>query len=119
VQTAARRTGFTVSPDFMPEERLFVRSDQYAFIRRGVPSLMLGTGQKAMDPATDLAAQWQGFLKERYHKRTDDLAQPIDWDSGGAYAGFVAELLREIANDPRRPAWLPGDFFGAQFGRKD
>jgi hypothetical protein len=118
VKAAARRTGFSVSPDFMPAERIFVRSDQYAFIRKGVPSLMLGTGQKAVDPATNLAADWQAFLKDRYHKRTDDLAQPIDWNSGGAYAGFVAELVRRIAKDPRSPAWVPGDFFGELFGPK-
>lgn len=115
IQAAAGRTGFTVSPDFMPEENLFVRSDQYAFIRQGVPALMLGTGRHGLEPGVDLAPAWQEFLRTRYHRPNDDLAQPIDWPSAGAYAAFATELVREIARMPEAPTWHPGNFFGEKF----
>jgi len=114
-QAAADRSGFTLSPDFMPEETLFVRSDQYAFIRRGVPALMLGTGRHGLSAGVDLAPAWQEFLRTRYHRPSDDLGQPIDWASAGAYAGFATELVREIARMPEAPAWHPGNFFGETF----
>ena len=50
LQTVARRHGVSVSPDPMPEETIFVRSDQYAFVRQGVPAIYLETGQLAVDP---------------------------------------------------------------------
>lgn len=116
LQRAAAKTGFTVTPDWMPEQRVFVRSDQYAFIREGVPSLMLGTGRKGRD-GTDLEELRQDFLQNRYHRRNDDLAQAIPWETAGAYAAFAAEMVRDAANDPVAPSWLPGNYFGERFGR--
>ena len=46
VARAAAKTGLTLSPDFMPEENVFVRSDHYSFVKQGVPSVMLATGVK-------------------------------------------------------------------------
>ncbi len=116
VHAAAAGTGFTVSPDFMPQETIFVRSDQYAFVRTGVPAVFISTGQRSDDPAVDLAAAWSDFLRGRYHKPNDDLNQPIDWPSTGAYTVFAQALVRRIADDPAPPAWLPGDFFGGLYG---
>lgn len=118
VHAAAAGTGFTVSPDFMPQETIFVRSDQYAFVRTGVPAIYLGTGQRSDDPAVDLAGAWSDFLRGRYHKPNDDLQQPIDWPSAGAYTTLVHDLLHRIARDPTPPAWLPDDFFGGLYGRQ-
>jgi Zn-dependent M28 family amino/carboxypeptidase len=117
--TAARRAGWVVTPDPMPEETIFVRSDQYRFVQAGVPALYLSTGQQALDPATDLAGMWGTFLRQRYHKPSDDLTQPIDWPSVGAFTAVTAEIIRDIANATPAPAWLPGDFFGGLYGRKD
>lgn len=113
---AAARTGFTVTPDPLPEETIFVRSDQYAFVRTGVPAIYLSTGQESTDPKVDLPALWGHHLKERYHKPSDDLNQPFDWPSTGAFAGLVTAIVRDTANSPEAPAWLPGDFFGGLFG---
>lgn len=118
VRRAADKTGFTVSADWMPEQRVFTRSDQYAFICQGVPALMLGTGTKALDPTVDLAAKWQEFLTTRYHRANDDLNQPIDWPSAGAHARFSAEVIRGIANDVVAPSWLLGNYFGERFGKR-
>jgi Zn-dependent M28 family amino/carboxypeptidase len=118
VAAAAAKTGFTVSPDPMPDETIFVRSDQYAFVRTGVPAVYIGTGRQSTDPAVDLAAEWETFLKQRYHRPSDDFTQPIDWPSTGAYATLVTELLTLLGNDPQAPAWLPGNFFGGLYGPK-
>ena len=113
---AAARTGFTVSPDPQPEEVVFVRSDQYPFVRAGVPALFMKSGLKSLDPAYDLAALETDFRKNYYHKPADDLTRPIHWSSATAFAQLQAALMRAIANDPVAPTWKPGDFFGTMFG---
>lgn len=117
VGAVAGRHGYTLTPDPMPEEIYFVRSDQYSFVREGVPAIYLDTGPHSIDPGVDLPALTGKFLKERYHKPSDDLAQPIDWPSAGAYVALMTDITREIADDPKAPAWLPGDFFGNLYGK--
>jgi hypothetical protein len=115
--SVAARIGFTSSPDPQPEEVVFVRSDQYPFVKTGVPALFMKSGQKSLDPALDLAALEADFRKVHYHKPSDDLTRPIHWDSAAAFTQLQIELIRTIADDPIPPTWLPGDFFGTRFGK--
>jgi hypothetical protein len=114
--SAAARVGFTVSADPQPEEVVFVRSDQYPFVRAGVPALYMKSGFKSLDPAIDLTALEADFRKTHYHKPADDLTRPIHWPSATAFAELHVDLIRAIANDPLAPTWKPGDFFGSRFG---
>lgn len=115
---AAGRQGFTVSDDPKPEEVIFVRSDQYAFVRAGVPALYLKSGTNGPAGGPDLAELENDFRKHRYHQPSDDLSQPIDWPSAAALARLAADITRGIADDPKAPQWNPGDFFGTRFGRE-
>lgn len=117
VRAAAAERGFTVSPDPTPEEVIFVRSDQYSFVRQGVPAIFLSAGTRSDDPAVDLAALHEDFRRNRYHKPGDGLAQAIDWESAGAFTGLAATIVRSVADNPEPPTWLPGDFFGGMFGQ--
>jgi Zn-dependent M28 family amino/carboxypeptidase len=112
----AAKLNFTVSPDPTPDEVVFVRSDQYPFIRAGVPALFMKAGQLGLDPKQDLAALEADFRKTHYHKPSDDLTRPIHWPSAGNFAVLTAEFIRAVADDPVAPAWKPGDFFGTRFG---
>lgn len=117
VERAAEAVGFTLSPDPMPEEVLFIRSDQYAFIREGVPSIFFVTGMTSRDSTIDTAQVQREFLTQHYHMPSDDLSRPIHWDSARRFtdANFLIGL--EVANTPERPTWNEGDFFGDLFGR--
>ena len=112
----AAKMNFTLSPDPAPDEVVFVRSDQYPFIRAGVPALFMKSGLRGLDPKQDLAALESDFRKTHYHKPGDDLTRPIHWPSAGTFAVLTAELIRAVADDPVAPAWKPGDFFGSRFG---
>jgi hypothetical protein len=114
---AAARQGFTVSDDPKPEEVIFVRSDQYAFIRAGVPALYLKSGTNGPAGGLNLAALEEDFRKNRYHQPSDDLSQPIDWPSAAALARLTADISRSVADDPAPPRWNPDDFFGTRFGK--
>lgn len=119
LEEVAARHGLTVSPDPAPEEVRFVRSDQYSFVRKGVPSLKVDPGIQAVNPADDLVAAEADFRKNHYHKPSDDLSRGIDWAATTRYAVLMTDLAREIADNAEAAAWLPGDFFGELFGRKE
>lgn len=114
---AANAMGFDVSPDPNPEEVRFIRSDQYSFVREGIPAIILKAGSKSTDPSIDGEKLSRDWLRTIYHTPKDDLSQRMDFASGVRYAqtNFLLALL--IANDPLRPTWNVGDFFGDRFGR--
>ena len=78
VDYAVAETGMVVSPDPTPEENLFVRSDQYAFVRQGIPAIWVQSGRSAVDPDVDAQAELDAWIATRYHRPNDDLAQPVD-----------------------------------------
>ena len=117
VERAAAAEGVAVTPDSKPEEVIFVRSDQYAFVRAGIPALYIDEGMRSTDPTQDQAARVEAFRKERYHQPGDDLSQAIDWPSLAMLARLNARVITEVANDDARPSWHPGNFFGETFAK--
>ncbi|MEA2327160.1 MAG: hypothetical protein QOE68_2119 [Thermoanaerobaculia bacterium] len=115
--TAAHSAGFDVSPDPYPEEVRFIRSDQYSFVKAGIPAIHLKPGNKSSNPSIDGAKLTRDWLRMIYHSPKDDLSQPFDFASGARYAETNLWLVRAIADAPSRPSWMPGDFFGEKFGR--
>jgi Zn-dependent M28 family amino/carboxypeptidase len=113
VTRAAARTGVALSPDPLPEEGLFTRSDHFRFVEVGVPSTFLMTGFQNGGEAA-----FRGFLANCYHKPCDDLSQPIDYAAGAKFARINYEITRELADADARPAWNRGDFFGDKFGKR-
>ena len=111
VTRAAAKAGVTVSPDPLPEEGLFTRSDHYEFVKGGVPSVFLMTGF-----ANGGEKQFRAFLAGCYHKPCDDLSQPINYAAGAKFARVNYEIARELADARERPRWNRGDFFGDRFG---
>jgi len=113
---AVAQAGLTLTPDPMPDEVVFVRSDQYAFVRAGVPAIYLLGGVQTSD-GVDGLARLRDFLGQRYHLPNDDLSQPISWVGAARLARVNVGIGLAIGNDPARPEWKPGDFFGEKFGR--
>jgi hypothetical protein len=108
IREAAKAAGVEVQADKEPEQNRFIRSDQYSFIRNGVPSLAFKFGYQFGTPEDKIFHDW---IKERYHKPSDDLAQPVDKAAAAQFNHIIAALLQKIADDPSRPAWKPDSFF--------
>jgi Peptidase family M28 len=100
--------GVRVQPDPMPLRNSFVRSDQYNFIRHGLPSLIMDVG---FDPGTPEQKIFKDWLTDRYHAPSDDLHQPVDLSSAALYEEIVLQLLIRVANDNGPPQWKPDSFF--------
>jgi hypothetical protein len=44
--------------------------------------------------------------------------QPMDLDASVQFMQIAFLLGYDVAQDPQRPQWKPGDFFGENFGHK-
>ncbi len=115
-ERAARAMGVELSPDPWPEQRIFVRSDHYSFVRRGIPSLYLFPGLKRADAQIDARAEAQSWLRARYHAPQDDLTQAFDFEAGARFVDVVYRAAREVLDAEQAPTWNQGDFFGETFG---
>lgn len=112
VRRAAGRVGVALSPDPLPEEGLFTRSDHYRFVEMGVPAVFLMTGFQ-----NGGEVKFRTFLATCYHRPCDDLSQPIDYAAGAKFARLNYEIARELADMDVRPLWNAGDFFGGKFAK--
>ena len=114
-ESSAEKEGFTFSPDPIPEENLFVRSDQYSFVRRGVPAVYLVPGFTSLDDNLDGEALFHDHIDNHYHEPSDDLTRPVDWDSAIRFARAHTRIGYAVATHADRPTWNEGDFFGEMF----
>ena len=108
---------FLLAPDPIPEEVLFIRSDQYSFVKQGVPAVFLVPGFTSTDPTVNGGEQFGQHLRTHYHQPSDDLTRPIEWDSALRFARVNVRIGDAIANQDERPTWNEGDFFGEKFAR--
>lgn len=104
----AQSLGVKVQPDPEPLRNLFVRSDQYNFIRHGVPSVIMGIAPEPNSPEVKIFKDW---LTQRYHAPSDDVDQPVDLPAAAKYEEIVRALLINVADDDHRPQWKPDSFF--------
>jgi hypothetical protein len=114
---AAKAMNIEISADRTPEEVVFVRSDQYPFIRRGIPAIFANVGYNAVQPGIDMAEESRVWRRTRYHSPSDDLQQPLDFDAALLPIELDYRIGLAAANRDARPKWKPGDFFGQTFGR--
>jgi hypothetical protein len=108
VRVVARELGVEVQTDREPDQNRFIRSDQYSFIRRGVPALAFKFGYEfgSKDEQTRLA-----WVRDRYHQPSDDLNQPVDLEAAAKFNRVIMALLRRVADDAARPTWNADSFF--------
>lgn len=111
VADVAQHMGLEVSPDPAPEEVYFVRSDQYSFVKQGVPAIYVGEGQKAVDPKIDGGKMQRAWEQTHYHQPNDDMKQPLDFKATLKSARINFAVGYEIAQQGERPRWNAGDFF--------
>lgn len=116
VALAAERTGVELSPDPFPERGFFTRSDQFPFVRRGVPSIFLASGFKTSEQGVHGEDEFNTFMKTHYHSPSDDVNLRFDTDSAAKMAEMNFHIGLGVANANDRPRWQQDDFFGELFG---
>ncbi len=115
LETAAKDVGVALSPDPFPEEVVFVRSDQYPFIRGGIPAVYLIGGVVSADGKRQPKLANQKFMREHYHQPSDESTLPIAYGDAARLARLNARIGRSVGDAAQRPRWNDGDFFGDTF----
>ena len=106
--TIAQSLGVKPIADPEPLRNTFIRSDQYSFIKKGVPAVKMDVGFELGSPEQKIFKDW---LTNRYHAPSDDINQPVDLQAAALYEEIVRRLLIDTANTPARPQWKPDSFF--------
>jgi Zn-dependent M28 family amino/carboxypeptidase len=104
----AQSMGIKPIADPEPLRNAFIRSDQYSFIKEGVPAVKVDVGFELGTPEQKIFKDW---LTNRYHAPSDDVNQPVDLQAAASYEEFTRRLLLDTANTPARPRWNAGSFF--------
>jgi len=89
---AAAEMGLHLTPDPDPDGAAIVRSDQYSFLRAGIPAVLALPG-----PGGGGAAAARRYRTEHYHRPTDDLSLLINWHAADRFVHFVQRLAHLAA----------------------
>ncbi len=108
IRTVAAGMDVQVKPDAQPDRNIFIRSDQYNFIRAGVPSIMSAF---AATPGTDEEKTLKAWLTNRYHAPSDDTNQPVDLEAAARFDRILLTLTERVADAAQRPEWKHTSFF--------
>jgi Zn-dependent M28 family amino/carboxypeptidase len=108
VRAVAAHAGVEVQADKEPEHNRFIRSDQYSFIKKGVPALAFKFGWL---PGTPEEKTFKAWYAERYHAPSDDLSQPVDLAAAAQFDAILEKLTLRVADADHRPQWKGTSFF--------
>ncbi len=119
IRRACERMHLSQSADPAPEQVVFIRSDQYSFVKQGIPAVMPTPGGKSTNPNLHPDAIFANWERTRYHQPQDDMQQPgLDFETAAQFARFAFLTGYFISQDPSRPTWNQGDFFGEHYAPK-
>ena len=108
-QAVAAAQGLSLVADPLPDRNSFTRTDQYSFVRKGVPALAFKFGFAKGTPEFQIEHEWRA---NRYHAPSDDLDQPgVLKEEAVRLDAYVAAIAARVANTEARPAWLPTSVF--------
>jgi Zn-dependent M28 family amino/carboxypeptidase len=108
IRFVASQAGVTIQADKEPEHNRFIRSDQYSFIKKGVPALAFKFGWV---PGTPEEKTFKAWYADRYHAPSDDLNQPVDTAAAAQFDAILEKVALQVANADRRPEWKSNSFF--------
>ncbi|MEP6728316.1 MAG: M28 family metallopeptidase [Bacteroidota bacterium] len=116
---AAQMLGLKISPDPFPEQVVFIRSDHYSFIKKGIPALFIKSGFMTVASDTvDRAKSDVGWRSTIYHTPQDNMNQPFDFNAAATHVKVNFLIGYLVCNETTSPAWNKGDFFGKKFTGK-
>ncbi len=108
IRTVAKEAGVEAQADKEPNVNRFIRSDQYNFIRKGIPALAFKFGYVPGAPEEKLFKDW---VRLHYHAPSDDLNQPVDAAAAAQFDRILQRLIERVANSQERPRWKDDSFF--------
>lgn len=111
IEKAVETENMKLIPDPMPEQSIFVRSDQYSFVKKGVPAVFLVTADNEKMIFLDHEISSNDFIRDHYHQPSDQLDLPINYEVAAQFVAINKKIAEEVANDEQRPTWNKDSFF--------
>jgi Zn-dependent M28 family amino/carboxypeptidase len=108
VRAVAEGEKVIIQADKEPDRNRFIRSDQYSFVKIGVPALAFKFG---WIKGTDEEKIFQDWVRTRYHAPSDDIDQPVDAPAAAHFDHLLLLLATRVADADTRPTWKPNSFF--------
>ena len=102
VRAVAGAMGIAVQHDPEPERNLLRRSDQWNFLKAGIPATAFVFGYR---PGTQSERIYREWYRTGYHKPQDDLHQWMDWKAAADFNRFFRDLVARVADQQSAPAW--------------
>jgi len=118
VDYATNKLGLAVAEDPNPQQNFFIRSDQYSFVKQGVPALFTFAGFDATDTTLNGSEIFNSWLANRYHKPNDDLEQPMDLEGIMQDLKYQYLVAHYLANEIDKVEWDTTSFLYQKFGVK-
>ena len=112
-RSAGRALGVALSLDPEPKQVHFIRSDQYRFVQRGIPSIALYPGLAGKDEGATAALKERrrAWIQTRYHSPKDKWDPSYDYEAMAQLARLAFFTGLSVAETPEPPRWNPGDLF--------
>ena len=108
IRDVAEAAGVKVQADKEPNRNRFIRSDQYSFIKKGVPALAFKFGYVPGGPEEKVFKDW---YSNRYHGVSDDVNQPVDREAAAQFNSILEQLALRVADANAAPHWNRQSFF--------
>ena len=105
VRAVAGAMNIEVQHDPEPERNLLRRSDQWNFLKAGIPATAFVFGYR---PGTQSERIYREWYRIGYHKPQDDLAQRMDWKAAADFNRFFRDLVARVADQETAPSWKAG-----------
>lgn len=119
-EKAAQMLGLKIGTDPFPEQVVFIRSDHYSFIKKGIPALFIKSGFMTVPGDTvNRAKSDVGWRSTIYHTPQDDMSQAFDFNAATTHVKINFLIGYFVCEDANAPVWNKGDFFGQKFKRKE
>jgi Zn-dependent M28 family amino/carboxypeptidase len=98
----------SIPPQFRQVDA-FNNSDQLAFAKAGIPSIIVLEGTKNLTESEDEVVEaFIDYYINRYHSPFDDLNQEIDFKAAEKHAKLLFDFCYQLANSKNAPEWKSG-----------
>ncbi len=100
-----------IDEDHLPEEVRFVRSDNYSFVKAGIPALRMKFGIQSKDSPSGLDSAITYVMGQMYHKPSDELDDSFNFEGAKTYVELQFMNSYLINTSEERPTWNENSFF--------
>jgi len=111
VQRTTALLNLTIDEDHLPEEVRFVRSDNYSFVKAGIPALRMKFGIQGKDANSSLDSAITYMMSNIYHMPSDELGDSFNFEGAKTYVELQFMNSYLINTTDARPTWNEDSFF--------